>query len=293
MRSSQPSSDSPSATGGAGPPVADERGAVEVEVRVWNEGRLETAHDRVAEEVPVALIYNGQPHVVMMCTPGDLEDFALGFSLSEGIVASANEVQDISVTALDRESVAAGFEVALRIPQARQQALESRRRTLPGRSGCGLCGAQTLAEAGRAPRRVPAGLPIGPGALRRALDGLRKLQKLNALTGATHAAAWATPDGLIAALREDVGRHNALDKLIGHLVRSGTGLARGFLLITSRASYEMVLKSATVGIPFVVAISAPTAYAIRVAEEAGLTLIGFARGERQVVYACPGRLLAK
>lgn len=259
-------------------------------VQVWREGG--PAPDRVAEEVPVALIYNGEPHVVMMCTPDDLEDFARGFSVSEDIVAGVDEVERIVVTALSEGSSVApvGYEVEITIPPLRAAMLAGRQRNLQGRTGCGLCGAQTIAAAIRPPRRVSAGSSLSVAAMRRALEGLRRQQPLNAATGATHAAAWATPDGLIVATREDVGRHNALDKLIGHLLVTRQDLGRGFLVITSRASYEMVSKAASVGMAIVVAISAPTAYAVRIAEEAGITLIGFARGDRYVVYACPGRL---
>src|SRR5690606_33657947 len=235
--------------------------------------------DRVAGEVPVALVVNGQSHVVMMCTPADLEDFARGFCLSEGIVGQLDEIQALRVQELPD---AGGLQVELTIPEARAQALQAQARRLQGRTGCGLCGAQSIAAAMRPPRRVPAGVRVGVAALRRALEGLQRQQPLNAATGATHAAAWATPDGLLVAVREDVGRHNALDKLIGHLVASGRDLSRGFAVITSRASYEMVHKAASAGMPMLVAISAPTALAIRVAEEAGLTLVGFARGDRQV-----------
>jgi FdhD protein len=245
------------------------------------------APDQVAEEVPVALLYNGQPHVVMMCTPADLEDFARGFSVSEDIVARVDEIESLSIVELDEPP---GFEIDVRIPPARAARLRGRERSLQGRTGCGLCGAREIADAIRPVRRVPAGVKLGLPAIRRALDGLKKQQPLNAATGATHAAAWATPDGLIVAAREDVGRHNALDKLIGHLLAKRQDVSRGFLVITSRASYEMVHKAATAGMPVVVAISAPTAYAVRVAEEAGITLVGFARGDRHVVYACPARL---
>jgi FdhD protein len=256
------------------------------DVQVWRE--RDGAHpDRVAEEVPVALRYNGRPHVVMMCTPADFEDFARGFSVTEDIVGNVGEIKEISVRQLTEPL---GFEIDVRIPAARAEQLDGRERNLQGRTGCGLCGAREIGDAIRPVRRVPAGAKLGLPAIRRALDGLRKQQPLNAATGATHAAAWATPDGLIVAAREDVGRHNALDKLIGHLLIAGQDLARGFLVITSRASYEMVQKAARVGMPVVVAISAPTAFAIRVAEEAGLTLIGFARPDRQVIYTCPGRL---
>lgn len=258
-------------------------------VRVWRESG--TAPDRVAEEVPVALRYNGEAHVVMMCTPADLADFARGFSVTEGIVAHVDEIESVTVTEL---AEGAGLQVALRIPDARAERLTGRERNLQGRTGCGMCGARQIEAAIRPVRRVPAGSALGLPAIRRALDALRRQhQPLNAATGATHAAAWATPDGLIVAAREDVGRHNALDKLIGHLLDARQDMSRGFLLITSRASYEMVHKAASVGMPVVVAMSAPTAYAVRLAEEAGITLVGFARAHRQVVYACPARLNAE
>lgn len=254
-------------------------------VHVWREGGAYP--DRVAEEVPVALLYNGEPHVVMMCTPSDLEDFARGFSVSESIVDEVSEVERMRVTELDDPG---GYEVDIGIPPRRAAMLAGRERNLQGRTGCGLCGAKEIAAAIRPVRRVTAGAHTSLPAIRRALDALKRHQPLNAATGATHAAAWATPDGLIVAAREDVGRHNALDKLIGHLLLAKQDLSRGFLVITSRASYEMVHKAASVGMPVVVAISAPTAYAVRVAEEAGITLVGFARGDRQVIYACPGRV---
>ena len=256
-------------------------------VQVWREDG--TAPDRVAEEVPVALLYNGAPHVVMMCTPTDLEDFARGFSVTEDIVAGLDEILGLQTTELPELG---GFEIDIRIPGTRARLLGDRQRNLQGRTGCGLCGAQTIASAIRPVRHVPAGSSLGLAALRRALEGLRRQQPLNAATGATHAAAWATPDGLIVAAREDVGRHNALDKLIGNLLSQQQDRSRGFLLITSRASYEMVQKAASVGMSIVIAISAPTAYAIRLAEESGITLIGFARGDRQVIYSCPGRIVS-
>lgn len=254
-------------------------------VQVWREDGA--APDRVAEEVPVALLYNSRPHVVMMCTPADLDDFARGFTVTEDIVADVSEISAVRIRELPDQL---GYEIDVAIPGARAGLLADRQRNLQGRTGCGLCGAQTIAAAIRPIHRVPAGTGLSLAAIRRALEGLRKQQPLNAATGATHAAAWATPDGLIVAAREDVGRHNALDKLIGHLLASSQDLSRGFLVITSRASYEMVQKAASVGMPAVVAISAPTAYAVRLAEESGITLIGFARGDRQVIYSCPGRI---
>ncbi len=254
-------------------------------VQVQRDGRVRATQDCVAEEVPVALIVNGQPHVVMMVTPADLEDFALGFCLSEAIVTVAGEVEALALRWLDN-----GCEVDLRIPAHRQTLLADRRRNLVGRSGCGLCGSETLAEALRPAPHVPAGLPITSEALHRALRELRQQQPINAVTGATHAAGWADANGKLLLVREDVGRHNALDKLIGAMSRAGHDSSRGFAVITSRASYEMVLKAATVGMPLLAAISAPTALAVRMAEEAGLSLIGYARNDNHVVYACPARL---
>jgi FdhD protein len=265
-------------------------GYARVQVQAWRDGRLSRVEDCVAEETPVALVYNGEPHVVMMATPADLEDFARGFSLSEGVVESVTEIEALEVFRHQGEG-SPSCEVRLRIPPQRHQALLRRRRNLHGRTGCGLCGAETIADAIRSPRRVGAGVPVSVAALRRAQDELRRRQELNALTGATHAAAWAAPDGALQLVREDVGRHNALDKLIGALLRAGVDTSRGFALVTSRASYEMALKAAMAGMPLLAAISAPTAYAIRVAEEAGLTLIGFARDDRFVIYACPARVL--
>ena len=275
---------------GAQPGDADVAGYARLPVRAWRDGRLSAVEDCIAEETPVALVYNGEPHVVMMATPSDLEDFALGFSFSEDVIADAAEMQSLEVFRHEGAN-GASYETRMRIPPQRHEALLGRRRNLHGRTGCGLCGAETIADAIRSPRRVGAGVPVAVAALRRAQDELRRRQTLNGLTGATHAAAWATPDGAVQLVREDVGRHNALDKLIGALLRERRDTARGFAVVTSRASYEMALKAAMAGIPLLAAISAPTAYAIRVAEEAGLTLIGFARGDSFVIYACPARVL--
>ena len=251
------------------------------------DGAAQATQDCVAEEVPVAIIVNGAPHVVMMATPCDLADFALGFVLSEAIVESAEEADILDVRALDN-----GFEVSLRIPESRHARLADRRRNLVGRSGCGLCGSETIAEAMRPAPHVPAGLSIEATALHRALHALRQRQPINAVTGATHAAGWADVSGRLLLVREDVGRHNALDKLIGAMSHERLDCARGFAVITSRASYEMVLKAATIGMPLLAAISAPTALAVRMADDAGLTLVGFARNNNHVVYACGARLVA-
>jgi FdhD protein len=274
-----------SSTVGGGP------GYSRLRVRACRDGRLQAVDDCVAEEVPVALVYNGESHVVMMATPQDLEDFGLGFSLSEDVIAKADELEALEVFELPDASASGGYELRMRIPEARHAALTSRRRNLVGRTGCGLCGAEDLAGAIRSPRRVGAGLVVEAEAIRRALAALRRHQPINAATGATHAAGWATAEGEVVLAREDVGRHNALDKLIGALVRERLEPARGFAVVTSRASYEMALKAAMAGIPLLAAISAPTVHAIRVAEEAGLTLIGYGRGDSFVVYACPARVL--
>jgi FdhD protein len=195
------------------------------------------------------------------------------------VIGHAGELEPV-----ERLDLLEGIELRLRIPQERAALLDSRRRNLVGRSGCGLCGAQVLEDALRRPAAVGCGPDIDAAILQRALTQLQERQPLNAATGATHAAAWARADGDIALLREDVGRHNALDKLIGAMARSGTGVRGGFLVVTSRASYEMVQKAATFGIGLLAAISAPTTLAIHLAAETGLQLIGFARGDSHVVY---------
>ena len=267
---------------------ADEHsGYVRRPVRRWRGGKVVQLVDSIAEEVPIALVYNDRPHVVMMATPRDLDDFALGFSLSENVIADAGEL-----VSAQTQTLLEGIEVRLRIPAARSDALELRRRNLTGRTSCGLCGAQALEDAVRQPAPVGEGPRIDTAALQHALAQLHERQPLNVATGATHAAAWAQADGRIAVLREDVGRHNALDKLIGALVRAGVDMQSGFLLVTSRASYEMVQKAATVGIAFVAAISAPTSLAIQLAEATGVTLVGFARAEGHAIYSHPQRLVA-
>ena len=261
-------------------------GAVEKRVQRRRGGRTETARDLVAAEVPIALSYNGEPFAVMMATPDRLEDFALGFSLSEGI-AAAGDVRILSI-----ESHLEGVSIDLSIPEPAAAALADRRRNLQGRSGCGICGTASIEAVLRPPPPVGAGPHVPMAALERALRALHAQQSLNALTGATHAAAWADAQGALVCVREDVGRHNALDKLIGALLRKGADSNAGFAVITSRASYEMAMKAAQAGIAILAAISAPTALAVALAESAGLTLIGFARDDGCVVYSHPQRLLA-
>jgi FdhD protein len=257
----------------------------EYSVQRWQSGRIAAVVDRVAEEVPIALVYNGLAHVVMMASPVDLEDFALGFSLSEGIVARAAEVR-----AIETDAVSDGIAVYVDIDRERFAPLEAQRRNLAARTSCGLCGTETIDQAVRHPPAVGEGVQITAGALQTAFAGLTERQPLNAVTGAVHAAAWALPDGQLVCAREDVGRHTAMDKLIGALAREGTSFEAGFALITSRASFEMTQKAATVGMTVLAAISAPTGLAIRLAEETGLTLIGFTRAEQHNVYSNPQRI---
>lgn len=246
----------------------------------------EAAEEVVAEEVPLALVVEGEAWAVMLGTPCDLEDFALGFALSEGLVRSAAEIEGVEVRHQPE-----GIELHLGLAPGAACAVPRRERALAGRTGCGLCGVRALAEAVRVPAAVEAEPRVRVGALRRALDSLPALQRVNRATGAVHAAAWAGIDGRVRLLREDVGRHNALDKLVGALARgTDTRPAEGFALVTSRASYEMVQKTAAAGIAVLVAVSAPTALAVRVAELAGVTLVGFARNGRHNVYSHPRRL---
>lgn len=263
-------------------------GAVRREVERHRAGVGARVTDAVAEEIPVAFVYNERPHAVMLATPADLEDFALGFSLSEAIIADAGEFGGVEV-----QPALAGIELRITIPAARASVLDDRVRQLTGRTGCGLCGAQTLDAAVRHPPAVAEPAAIDTAALMRAIGELQSGQAINAVTGATHAAAWAALDGAVELVREDVGRHNALDKLIGAMQRRRIDPRSGFLVVTSRASYEMVMKSATVGIGILAAISAPTALAIALAQEAGVTLIGFARPDGYSVYTHAERIRAR
>jgi formate dehydrogenase accessory protein FdhD len=256
-----------------------------VYVQRWSEGVLERVVDRVAEEEPVALTYQRTPHVVMMTTPADLEDLGVGFTLSEAVVERPDEIRSVELV---RDP--GHCEVQIAIAGSRFAALLERQRNLTGRTGCGVCGAATIEQAIRHPAPVGTGPSLTLPELHQAFIDLQARQSLNAQTGSVHAAAWALPGKGIQLVREDVGRHNALDKVIGALLRAGLDPSRGYLLITSRASYEMVQKAATVGIALLAAVSAPTALAVRLAEDARVTLIGFARAHRHVVYAHPQRL---
>lgn len=267
-------------------PVRAIQTVAELEVERWRPDELKRERDLVAEEVPVTLVYEDVPHGVMLATPADLEDFAVGFTLSEGLVEAGREIRGVEVR-YGTESAEAHISVAWE----RFSALLERRRRLTGRTGCGLCGVENAEEAVRPIKPVGVGPLVTIAHLHAAIVALGTQQPLNALTGSVHAAAWVNAAGLIETVREDVGRHNALDKLIGARVRAGEDLSDGFVLLTSRASFEMVQKSAAAGIAFVVAFSAPTALAVRLAREAGVTLIAFARERQHVVYAHPHRLV--
>jgi len=261
--------------------------SAEVGIERWTGGTIARTTDLVAEEMPVALVYHDVPHVVMLATPADLEDYAVGFTLSEGLVARPEEIRGVEVIAGE-----ASCDVKISVAWERFTQLLQRRRNLAGRTGCGLCGAETAEDAIRECAPVPAGVTVSAAELHATLAQLPARQLLNKRTGSVHAAAWVLPGQGIQVVREDVGRHNALDKTIGALARTGADFAAGYMLITSRASYEMVQKAATVGISLLVAVSAPTAFAVRLAERSGLTLVAFARADRHVVYAHPQRVTA-
>jgi FdhD protein len=256
-----------------------------VSVSNWEKGKHSTNRDEVAAEIPVALTYNKRSHVVMMVTPTDLEDFAIGFSLTEGIINHPGNVLAVSV--IEREN---GLELAVSVDEESFIRLDGQRRNLVGRTGCGLCGAESLDQAIRNPAVVASQVSVSASALQAAVRSLNAHQPLQVLTGAVHGAAWCNTDGEILVLREDVGRHNALDKLIGHPCLSGFDRSAGFVLVSSRASYEMVYKAAAAGMEVLVAVSAPTTLAIDFAHRSGITLVGFARPGRHNVYTFEDRI---
>jgi FdhD protein len=232
----------------------------------------------IAVEIPVAFSYGDTPYAVMMASPGDAEDFAYGFSLTEGIVRAPEEIRSIKVTPQDK-----GLAVEIELAPGRFREHLARRRVMTGRTSCGLCGVETVDQLPQA-TPVVATAPIAAKALFAALANLENNQQLNALTHAVHAAAFCARDGAIRALREDVGRHNALDKLIGALLRENVSPRDGFIVVTSRASFEMVEKAAIFGVTTLVAISAPTSLAIERASHLGLTLAAIARPDGAMVF---------
>jgi FdhD protein len=267
----------------------DQPGYVKRQVTRHRSGESRDATDDVGQEWPVALVYNGISHAVMMCTPRDLEAFAVGFSLTEGIVERGSDIQDIEVFFRSAESDGElpHAEVHLQVVQQAFVALKDKRRAMAGRTGCGVCGIESIELLDLQPERVPdTGFlkRLAGDAIAHAARELPAHQELSKLTGGLHAAAWCDESGAVKFAFEDVGRHNALDKLIGHLVLQRIDTTQGFVFLSSRASYELVRKSARVGVPMLVTISAPTSLAISIAEKAGLRLVSFARENGFVEY---------
>lgn len=265
-------------------------GVVEREIARWRLDGSHQARDAVAEEAPVAVHCHGRSFAVMMASPQDLDDFALGFALSEGLVATPAQL-----LAVDTRALLEGIVLDLRLADGApglQETDPDQARLLPGRSGCGICGTRDLQRAVRMPPPLAGDIRTTHAAIERALAQLAGHQPMNAATGAVHAAAWATPDGQVHVVREDVGRHNALDKVVGALHRQQRDPATGMLVITSRASHEMVSKAALAGASVLVAISAPTALAIGVARSAGMTLVGFARPGSHNIYSHGQRIVS-
>lgn len=246
-------------------------------------GLASTVDETIAEEMPVTLAYNGVSHAVMMATPSDLEDFAIGFSLTEGIIARADAVTSIAVVRYSR-----GIE--LQIETSGEVVNEKRRRRLSGRSGCGICGMEDVEQVLRAIPHVASAAHFSASAISRAMRELAARQPLNDATGAVHAAGWADAEGVVSLVREDVGRHNALDKLAGALTRASVDAGTGFIVLTSRGSFELVQKTAVLGSSLVATVSAPTGLAVRMAAAAGIALAGFARDGRVTVYTHPERV---
>jgi FdhD protein len=260
----------------------------QVSVQRCRGGVLSDGQDWLAVELPIGLEFNGISHAVMLASPADLEDFALGFSLSEGIIASSTEFYGCEVEQRDE-----GRLVHVEIASERFMALKQRRRNLAGRTGCGLCGTEALEQVARELAPVPHAHAIAPSVLVAGMHAMQLRQPLQQHSGATHAAAWIDEAGQVTCVREDVGRHNALDKLIGALAKQKTDFSCGALLLTSRASYEMVQKAATMGIGIIAAISAPTSFAVELADRYGVALIGFMRDTSYVMYTHSERFKAE
>lgn len=255
-------------------------------IALWKRDDLQHSYpDVVAEEVPVAMVFNGISHVVMMASPKDLELFAIGFALSEGIIESVKDIYGLDVVAGCQ-----GIEVQIELSSRRFMGLKERRRALAGRTGCGVCGVEQLNDIGRPVTPLPFTQTFDLSRLDQALAQLKDVQPIGKLTGCTHAAAWVTPTGDLAGGHEDVGRHVALDKLLGRRARERGDWLNGAALVSSRASYEMVQKSAMCGVEILFAVSAATTLAVEVAERCNLTLVGFSKPGRATIYTHPQRL---
>jgi FdhD protein len=253
--------------------------------RIWREGIPSLGSRSIPEETAVALTYNGGTYAVMMATPVDLEDFAVGFSLSEGIVGASSDIDSLEIVPLDQ-----GVELRMWLGKPKADRLHERRRRIAGPTGCGLCGIESVGEAMRPPAVVERGPQLSAEQIMVAMQGLSSRQKLNIETRAVHAAAlWNGASG-IDVLREDIGRHNALDKLSGALARASIVTSEGIILLTSRVSVEMVQKTAAIGATVMVSVSAPTALAVRVADAAGITLAAVARADGFEVFTHPWRI---
>jgi FdhD protein len=259
-----------------------------VERRVWRDGGQSEGTRLVPEETAIALTYNGGSYAVMMATPRNLRDFAIGFSLSEGIVQSPGDIDSLDIVDLDD-----GIELRMWLAPSKADRLSERRRHIAGPTGCGLCGIDSIAEAVRLAAIVAQGRSFTPQQITAAMQSLPPLQPINTETRAVHAAAFWTPARGIVALREDVGRHNALDKLAGALAQDNTAASEGMVLLTSRVSVEMVQKTAAMGAPVMVAVSAPTALAVRMAQASGITLAAIARADGFEVFTHPDRITSE
>ena len=252
--------------------------------QVWRNGCALLGERTLAEEVPVAFSYDGAAHAVLMATPDDLEDFALGFSYTEGIIAAPAEISELAIV-----SVRDGIVLRMWLAGDRSEAFAARRRRFVGPAGCGMCGLESLAEANRAIPLARCDLQVSREDIAEAVAALPARQQLNRETRAVHAAAFWRP-GLGLVLREDVGRHNALDKLAGALVCAGQSTAEGIIVLSSRISIELVQKAGMMGAAIIVGVSAPTALAVRTAEATGLTLVGVARDDGFEVFTRPERI---
>jgi FdhD protein len=255
--------------------------------QVWRDGRQYDGARTIAEETALALTYNGGTYAVMMGTPQNLTDFAVGFSLSEGIVQKPDDIQSIELIDLGQ-----GIELRMWLQDEKAARLGERRRQIAGPTGCGLCGIDSISEALRPAAAVPQGRRFSQAEVMTAMQSIAPLQEINIETRAVHAAAFWTPAYGVVALREDVGRHNALDKLCGALSRAHVSAGEGLVLLTSRVSVEMVQKAASLGAPVMVAVSAPTALAVRMADAAGITLVAVARADGFEIFTHPGRITA-